>query len=238
MRNEQRENLCSVFARGELIKICGLREPEHAIVAAEAGADMLSFIFALSRRQVTAATVRACIDAARSVPRSIPFLAVGVFVDADPATVEQTAGEAGLDLVQLSGRESIEYIDALSVPAIKAFQPRPEAGSDDVLDRMRSYLDPVHGALAALIDGFHPTAKGGTGIRADWQLVAEVCARQPVLLAGGLDPGNVAEAIDTVHPLGVDVSGGVERDGVKDSDRIEAFIRAARDAFRSSRTTC
>lgn len=236
MRNGQRDYLDTVFARGELVKICGLREPEHAVAAAEAGADMLSFIFAPSRRQVTPAIVRACIEAAREVARPTPVLAVGVFVDADPADLTLAASEAGLDLVQLSGQESRAYVRALPIPAVKAFQPRPDEGGAEILSVMRRYLTPDDGALAALIDGYHPTARGGTGIRADWRLAAEISSHHPVLLAGGLDPENVEEAIAEVRPLGVDVSGGVEREGVKAPELIAEFVFRARSAFADHRS--
>jgi phosphoribosylanthranilate isomerase len=86
--------------------------------------------------------------------------------------------------------------------------------------------------LGILVDGYAEEFAGGTGVRADWQLAAEIAASFPIILAGGLDPDNVGVAIRQVHPLGVDVSSGVEIDGVKDAARIEAFIRAARTAFR------
>jgi phosphoribosylanthranilate isomerase len=231
----QRERLVTAFARGDLVKICGLRDPEHAVAATEAGADFISFIFAPSRRQVSAATVRACVDAAHGVSRSTPVLAVGVFVDVDPAVLTRTVEEAGLDLVQLSGQEPVSYVQELSIPAIKGFQPHPGEESGAILDAMSVYITPANGAIAALIDGYHPTAKGGTGIRADWRLAAEVCSRQPFMLAGGLDPENVEEAIATVAPLGVDVSGGIERDGVKDPRLIAEFVHRARRAFAERR---
>jgi len=235
MSTGQRERVESVLFRGELVKICGLREPEHAVVATEAGADFISFIFAPSRRQVAASTARACIDAARGVARSTPVLAVGVFVDEDPAGLLRTAEEAGLDLVQLSGKEPTSYVESLSIPAIKGFQPRPGEEAGAIVSTLRAYLASRNGAIAALIDGYHPTAKGGTGLRADWNLAAEVCAEQSFMLAGGLEPENVAEAIATVCPLGVDVSGGVERDGVKDSRLIIEFVHRAKAAYVKQR---
>lgn len=236
MNARPRDDLDAVFARGELVKICGLREPEHAVAAAEAGADFISFIFAPSRRQVTAAVARACIEAARSVSRLTPVLSIGVFVDVEPAELTDAAEEAGLDLVQLSGRETVRYVQDLSIPAIKGFQPRPGEDSGAVLDSIRAYLTPSDGAIAALVDGYHPTARGGTGIRADWQLAAEVSARQRFMLAGGLEPENVGNAIAEIGPLGVDVSGGVELKGVKDSTLIVEFVHRARAAFVERRS--
>lgn len=234
MSTRGRDHVDALFARGNLIKICGLRDPEHAVAAAEAGADLLGFIFAPSRRLVDAATARACIEAARAVKRATPVLAVGVFVDAELSDLARTADASGLDLFQLSGRESVAYLEALPLPAIKAFQPGPAADAATVLDGMRPYFVPGKGAAAALVDGYHPSAKGGTGIRADWQLAAAVSACRPFLLAGGLDSECVGEAISTVCPLGVDVSGGVESDGVKDSRLIAEFVLRAREAFDSA----
>jgi phosphoribosylanthranilate isomerase len=97
------------------------------------------------------------------------------------------------------------------------------------IDRYHSSLQPP---LGILVDGYSEEFAGGTGARADWRLAAEIGATVPIILAGGLDPDNVGAAIRQVHPLGVDVSSGVEIDGVKDASRIEAFVRAARKAFQ------
>ncbi len=215
-----------------MVKIDGLREPEHAIAAAEAGADLLGFIFAPARRRVTPEQARRCIEAARravGIP-SVP-LAVGVFVDASVDEINATVREAGLDIVQLHGAEPPDLLAALEVPTIKALKPQPGESMTETMDAAAAYFSTLLHPIALVIDGYHPAYAGGSGVRADWGVASAVARRWPTLLAGGLTPENVVEAIRTVRPLGVDVSGGVERDGIKDPERIAAFIVAAKAAF-------
>ncbi len=223
------------FHRGELVKICGLREPEHAATAAEAGADLLGFIFAQGRRRVTSEQAARCIEAARRVRRAIgvdrDLLTVGVFVDAPAAEIVKTVDEAGLDLVQLHGSEMPGFADSLPVPTIKTFKPSPAAAFADTRDVVDTFFSSIRPPVALLIEGYHPAGAGGTGTLADWKAARMLAPRRPTLLAGGLTPDNVGEAIATVHPLGVDVSSGVERDGVKDPHLIAAFVATARHAF-------
>lgn len=220
-----------IIPRGS-IKICGLRETEHAVAAVSAGADLIAFNFAASRRYVSPRAARIAIDAARAVADR-PFLAVGVFVNAEADEMNGIADEAGIDIIQLSGDESSEIVPALGRPVLRAVRPAPGATAADVL----SGLDrPRGGVLAAyLLDGHRPGHYGGTGVRADWTLAAELAGSVPLMLAGGLDPENVARSIEIVGPLGVDVSSGVERDGVKDDALILEFVRAAREGFRRRR---
>lgn len=214
----------------EFVKICGLRQPEHAVAAVLAGADVLGFIFAPARRQVSAETAKACIVAARAATdRAV--LAVGVFVDASQDNVRRTADAAGLDLVQLSGSESPGFIQTLGFPAIKALRPQNGASLETVQAHIDGYLAALTPPAAFLVDAYSERAAGGTGERADWGLAAEISATIPMLLAGGLDPENVGTAIRQVRPLGVDVSSGVEMEGVKSVARITAFVYAARQAF-------
>ena len=226
------ERLSRLFARGAIVKIDGLREPEHAAAAAAAGADLIGFIFAPARRQVTAAVARSCIAAARAASPERPVLAVGVFVDASPSEMARVARETGVDALQLHGAEPPESLRHLPVPALKALRPRPGTKAGQVMAEIDRYHSSLQPPLGILVDGYSEEFAGGTGARADWRLAAEIGATVPIILAGGLDPDNVGAAIRQVHPLGVDVSSGVEIDGVKDSSRIEAFIRAARKAFQ------
>jgi phosphoribosylanthranilate isomerase len=226
------ERLLGLFARGSIVKIDGLREPEHAAVAAAAGADLIGFIFAPARRQVTAAVARSCIAAARENALGRNVLSVGVFVDATPSEMAHIAQEAGIDAVQLHGAEPPDTMRQLPVPALKALRPKPGTSAIDVLTEASRYRSTSTPALGILVDGYVEGVAGGTGARADWQLASEVAASCPILLAGGLNPQNVGAAIRQVRPLGVDVSSGVEIDGVKAADRIEEFIHAARKAFQ------
>ena len=226
------ERLSQLFARGEVVKICGVRQPEHAAAAAAAGADLIGFIFAPARRQVTAVTARACIDAARAAAPERTVLAVGVFVDAPVCEMARIVAEAGVDVLQLHGDEPPESLRQLPVPAVKVFRPRPGTQPAGVLAEISRYQSSPSPPLGLLVDGYAEGNSGGSGVRADWQLAKEISATLPILLGGGLDSLNVGEAIRQVRPLGVDVSSGVEIEGVKAADRIEEFIRAARKAFQ------
>jgi phosphoribosylanthranilate isomerase len=238
-----------------LVKICGIREPEHAVAAIRSGADLLGFVFAPSRRQVSLAEARACLEAARAAVRPDPVLAVGVFVDASVEEIESTVEFVGLDLVQLHGTSphgaglprkagpapgssdldaAIEVGVTSGTAFVRAIATPPGTSSADVLKRIAAQQATGASPVAWFVDGYRPGFHGGTGARADWQLAAEIAATAPLILAGGLTPENVAEAIRVVRPIGVDVSGGVETDGRKDPAKIAAFVAAARAAFDGS----
>jgi len=212
------------------VKIDGLREPAHAVAAVEAGADLVGFIFAPARRRISVDQARRCIEAARAAAER-PIGAVGVFVDADGQTINRMVDAAGLDLVQLHGGEPPALLARLTRPVVKAF--RPPAGTLPAMlaAEVDRFLRIPNAPVAVLIDGYAPGAAGGTGIRADWSLAAEIGRHCPLVLAGGLTPENVAAAIAAVRPLAVDVSSGVETDGEKDGAKIAAFVAAAKRAF-------
>ncbi|MDQ3930119.1 MAG: phosphoribosylanthranilate isomerase [Chloroflexota bacterium] len=218
--------------RGPAVKICGLMQAEHALVAAEGGADMLGMVFAPSRRQVSA-------DVARSIAASLrnstyrPSL-VGVFVNESTTRMLEVAEHVGLDVLQLSGDESPQQVDECSAyyPVIKAVRFPGTTSVEQVLSDVEPYLQPGRaGRVRLLLDTYRPGEYGGTGEAADWSLAAAIAERLPLVLAGGLNPGNVGAAIEQVSPWAVDVSSGVERDGVKDSALIREFITAANYAY-------
>lgn len=188
-------------------------------------------IFAPGRRRITPDIGQVISGAVHE--RGGSTRTVGVFVDEDPAVVRQTAIAARLDFVQLHGNEPPTQLGLIGCPAIKAFRLHPGETADDLKRRIGSYLGAPVPPVAILIDGYHPGAHGGTGTRADWQMAAAIARWSPVplLLAGGLTLDNVAEAIATVGPAMVDTSSGVERDGIKDSGLIEAFLARAHDAL-------
>lgn len=217
--------------RTGLVKICGLREPAHAVSAVAAGADLLGFVFAPARRQVSAETARACISAARRAAGTRRVLAVGVFVDAPADVMNATAEVAGLDLLQVHGAADHDILACLHRPVVKVVRAKPGADVARVEMLIASYAAPPASPVAYLMDGYVEGAHGGTGIRTDWKLAAHLTRSYPLILAGGLAPGNVGEAIAGVAPLAVDVSSGVETDGVKDPAKIAAFVAAARGAF-------
>lgn len=223
------ERVVALFERGQVIKVCGIRESAHAEAAAEAGADILGFIFAPSRRQVTAETARGCVAAARDVKPDI--LACGVFVNAAAEEIADTSRAAGLDLVQMHGDEGALFAASLPTPAVRVLRPEPGVGAPAVLETIKVYERAAVPPVAYMLDTFSAAAAGGTGEKLDWDLASEVNGVTRIVLAGGLDPGNVADAIALVHPLGVDASSGMEVDGRKSAELIHAFVRAARAAF-------
>ncbi len=216
-----------------LVKICGLRTPEHALAATAAGADLIGLVFAPSKRRVTPEQAATIARAVRAAPGPRPRL-VGLFVNEDPATISAVAAHVGLELIQLSGDEPASYADRIALPLIKAFRMDGSANEAAWLARLdegpTTQLVFGPSSLVLLVDAHVPGSYGGTGVTADWARAAELATRAPILLAGGLHPGNVAAAIAAVRPLGVDVSSGVESDGVKDPRKIEAFLGAARAA--------
>lgn len=197
------------------VKICGISDVENALMAAEAGADAIGLVFAPSRRRVTVEQAREIVDA---LP---PFVTkVGLFVDEDPARIEEVADACRLDVVQLHGSESPGFCAALGRTVIKAIRVK-DAASLAVMDGYR--------VAGFLLDSYHPEVAGGTGRTFDWDLAEQVSGRYRVILSGGLTPANVTEAIEKVRPHGVDVSSGVETDGRKDPAKIREFVMRVRE---------
>jgi phosphoribosylanthranilate isomerase len=206
-----------------IVKICGLRTIEHALVALEAGADLLGFIFAPARRQVSPAEVAAIGAAVRAVPGGDRVGLVGVFVNETPERMAATTAECGLDALQLSGDEAPCILRELpqGLAIIKAIRLTGD-------DAEQSWLDAEGTRL--LVDAHVPGAYGGAGVMADWERAAKLACNRSIMLAGGLTPNSVGTAIGQVRPWGVDVSSGIEIDGVKDSAKVRAFVAAVRAA--------
>lgn len=206
------------------IKICGLRDGEHALIAAEAGADMIGLVFAESPRRVSVAQAQAIAQLLRIVYKENSPKLVGLFVNAALAVINDVAAQVGLDYVQLCGEEPVTMLPHLNCKVIKAVRCGGQPDVDDLLREVEAW----HSAGATiLLDA--PGVGGGHGKLADWQYAASVARRYPIILAGGLNPGNVAEAVAMVQPAAVDVSSGVERErGAKDANLIRQFIAAAK----------
>ncbi|MCW1937453.1 phosphoribosylanthranilate isomerase [Pseudomonas sp. MDMC_285] len=200
-------------------KICGITRIEDALAAVAAGADAIGLVFyGKSPRAVGVEQAAAILQA---LP---PFVtAVGLFVDMPRDQLQQLLQRLPLDLLQFHGDESPADCEGHGRPYIKALRVRP---GEDVAAAMAPYS----GARGILLDTFVEGVPGGTGASFDWSLVPEN-ATKPIILAGGLDAGNVAAAIRQVSPYAVDVSGGVEASkGIKDAGKIRAFVQAVRDA--------
>jgi phosphoribosylanthranilate isomerase len=205
-----------------VIKICGLRTVEQALVAAEAGADLIGLVFAPSRRRIEVAQAVAIRDALERIPNRPQV--VGLFVNSPPAAICDIVERCGLDVIQLSGDEPVALLDQLpSYQILKAIRLNDGAGEAEWLAN-----GPHHDRTRLLVDAHVAGAYGGTGITADWSKSATLASQRQILLAGGLTPANVGQAIQQVQPWGVDVSSGVETDGSKDSVKIRAFIAAVR----------
>ena len=213
------------------VKICGIRDPASAVVAAEAGADLIGLGFVRgSRRRVDETSALRIISAVRSAADAVKV--VGLFADQPPDEVSGIAGRCGLDMVQLCGAESLEYCEAMEVPVIKVLHVPGDATAKDsvggLYDKAAALGERGHWVT---LDSKMEGLQGGTGRSFDWDIARELSQRGlSFLLAGGLTPENVGSAVDRVRPWGLDVSSGVETDGAKDSEKIRAFIRAARAA--------
>jgi phosphoribosylanthranilate isomerase len=203
------------------VKICGLTRDEDVAAAVAAGADALGFVFyEPSPRSVD-------IDRAAALAARVPAFvtAVGLFVDAEPEFIAEAARRVPLGLIQFHGAESPEFCASFGRPWIKAIAMREGL---DANDAARRYT----GASSLLLDTYDPALPGGTGRRFDWDLVPPELA-PGIILAGGLDADNVAEAIGRVKPHAVDVSGGVEQaKGRKDRHKINDFMQGVRDGDR------
>jgi phosphoribosylanthranilate isomerase len=213
------------------IKICGIREEAHALAAVEAGTDFIGLVFAPSRRQVTFAKARHIASAVKK--RNYNVEVVGVFVNAPATEVNKIADFCALDWVQLSGDESWEYCCEIARPIIKAIRigQQNSEGICAELVAGNKILSPQR--FITLLDSQVGGKYGGTGVIFNWELAQQVAKRFPVVIAGGLDPENVAQAIELVSPWGVDVSSGVEVEGVKDIAKIKTFIGAVKKADAS-----
>lgn len=203
------------------VKICGLTREQDIDAAVAAGVDALGFVFhPASPRAVDSDA------AARLVARVPAFVtSVGLFVDAEPGHIAEILRRVRLDLLQFHGRESPAACAGFGRPWIKALAMR------DGLDVEAAAAD-YQGAAALLLDTYDPVLAGGTGRRFDWERVPPALAPR-IILAGGLDAGNVAAAIARVRPYAVDVSGGVEAGkGIKDHRKINDFMQGVCDGDR------
>jgi phosphoribosylanthranilate isomerase len=201
------------------VKICGITSPRDAQAASRLGADAIGLVFyEPSPRYVTVEQARAIAD---SVP---PFVSrVALFVNPTAASVRAVLDGAKIDLLQFHGEEDPAFCAGFGIPYLKALRVRKGLN-------LLECLSPFRGAAGWLLDAYRPDYYGGTGETFDWGVIPAGLER-PVVLSGGLTVANVAEAVRRVRPWAVDVSSGVESTrGVKDADRIAAFIEGVRNA--------
>ena len=216
------------------VKICGITQPAQGQEIAALGADAIGLVFAKSPRAVTPIMGREIVV---GLPDGFP--AVGVFVNSTADRINSIVSQTGIRYVQLHGNEPPEILGQINAPCIKVFTMRGE----NWLAETRAFLDALDATpkknsgdlVAILIDTYNPNIAGGTGESFDWNAVGEVRKNgemdttPPLMLAGGLKPENVGQAIEIVNPWGVDVSSGVEAEpGIKDMDKVKAFLQAVR----------
>lgn len=203
------------------VKICGIRRPEDALLAAELGAWAIGFIFhAPSPRAIDPSEARRIVDQLRRNNRGADVLAAGVFVDRSIGEIREIAEIAGLDVVQLHGAELPSVASAVRAREVwKAFRVGPAFDSDAAL-RFPS-------VARILLDTYRRDRPGGTGEVFDWTIAREIARKRSLILAGGIRPENVTAAIEVVRPFAIDVSSGVESaPGVKDPELLRALFRA------------
>jgi len=206
------------------VKICGITRLEDANAAVSAGANALGFVFwPKSPRRVD-------VDVARRIASTLPpsILTVGVFVDQPAEDVKEIASRVDLGAIQLHGAEDVGYVQTMTRPVIKAL-----AVGADVPPVLSKWPD----AITVLLDVHDPVRKGGTGKTVDWAVASGMAEQRRVILAGGLTPGNVGEAIARVRPWGIDVSSGVESEpGIKDHGRLKALFEAVHGSHYATRS--
>jgi phosphoribosylanthranilate isomerase len=196
------------------VKICGITTAEAALHAVNQGADALGFVFAPSKREVSPEQAHDIISA---LPEAI--WKVGVFVDETPERIGEIADIAGLTHIQLHGNEAAGHYRCCGKPLIKSISVRSSADLEKITESEADFI---------LLDSPPGQYKGGNGISFDWNLATALETNAKVILAGGLSPENVTDAVKLVKPYMVDVSSGVESDGVKNLAKITAFIERAK----------
>ena len=211
------------------IKICGIKNEAHAIALAKASVDFIGLVFASSPRQITPDYAKKIVELLKT--REKRAETVGVFVNTEVGKVNRIADLCGLDWVQLSGDEPWQYCKELNRPVIKTIRVSRNFKPEKIIADL-SYGEKILAKQKHLyhIDSNVPEKYGGTGQPFNWKLAKPIAEAFPVIMAGGLTPENVREAIGIIKPWGVDVSTGVETKGAKDLDKIDRFVSAVKSA--------
>ena len=218
------------------VKICGVQEASDALLAAEAGADFVGLVFVPERRRrLSEDAAKRIVAKLRGSHGTAPKV-VGLFADQELAEVNRVIRSCGLDMAQLCGDEGLEYCARVDVPVIKVIHVSGTGAVHEVVPALSEKILAL-GELGHLVtlDRRVDGVQGGTGESFNWDIAQKLSTMGlEFLLAGGLTPENVGEAVRVARPWGVDVSSGVETEGAKDAEKIKAFVRAARGASSES----
>ena len=212
------------------VKICGLRTLSDATIAIQEGADFIGFVFVQNvTRQINVSTAKKIIKQTKKLLQPDAQLKfVGLFVNEQIDQINQIINECELDYVQLCGNETPTQWKSLNTNVIKQLKIPPSIAEELTIDEEMIIRDAemiYSSGAKILIDADVQGKHGGTGVLSDWDLASKISAKYPVILAGGLTPRNVSNAIQVVNPWGVDVSSGVESNSQKDPDKIAQFIK-------------
>lgn len=216
------------------IKICGIRSYDNALMVAKAGSNMLGFNFySKSPRYIEPKSAREIADNLRETSGDDCPVLIGLFVNATDSHISEVMDLVGLDFAQLSGDESESVLKELRGVGFKAIRPVNKAMALDDVNYFQKTFPTDERIPSLILDAYHPKLYGGTGETASIEVALAVKEQVPrMMLAGGLNPDNVAERIQAIKPWGVDVASGVEDDtpGLKDESKVKAFIEAVKGA--------
>ena len=215
-----------------IVKICGLKDSENAMIAADAGADLIGVVFVEGvRRNVSLLQAEQIVSAFNTRAKVHMSKSVGLFANQSLEFVNMAVDRCQLDYVQLCGEETLDYCTHVEAQVIKQYKVNESSNVQSDRARIIRDLDQIcESGCMPLLDRFEHGSLGGTGKTFDWTLIDGISDQIDFMLAGGLTSGNVGSAIKSVAPWGVDVSTGVETDQVKDPTKIIEFINVARSA--------
>lgn len=199
------------------VKICGITSLEDAQIVVDAGADAIGLVF--YEKSPRSVSTSQAVEISQAIPAFVSCVAL--FKDAEEAFINAVLQQVAVDLIQFHGSETASFCEQFTRPYIKALGMK---GPENNVDYLMSSAEKYHSAKALLLDGHAPGQAGGTGETFDWSSIAKI--EKPVVLAGGLTPDNVKQAIEIVRPFAVDVSSGVESTpGIKDKEKVTRFMR-------------
>ncbi len=215
------------------IKICGITKIEDAVTAASKGTDYIGMVFADSKRRVSPKTAG---EISTVVQNDYPLVQmVGVFVNTSAACINRIVKLCRLDHVQLSGNETWDFCRGIETSVIKVIHVNRDTPACGIEGEIEKGLRLMKGTdFKILLDNFVVDQFGGSGKIFDWNVIKDIVRRYPLIVAGGLNPGNVTELISKFDPWGVDVSSGVEKHGIKDQGLIASFIEVVRKNRREA----